>query len=431
MMPSPDPLARQETLDDVRSVRPDNMTTDPAGNAPGESDLEGALGDGDTVKMPAWRPPAPEISDNEGQETVRIAALGKDHPFDAAVNNGPATVKLPALDPAPAPAAPAQWPHHAEDQDTARVPAAPRTETAEAPVGGPASEAPLPAGMRLGDYTLVRMIGEGSMARVYEAEHSRIGRKVALKVLRSEAAKNATTVKRFIDEARAVNRVRHAGVVQVTDLVEFSDVAPFCVMELLEGEDLASLIERRGRVATSKLITIASAVAETVAALHTAGIVHRDLKPQNIFVGETGGHLRVTLLDLGTAKVTDESRGFTPAHETAQGTIVGTPAYMAPEQAVGQPADERVDVYALGVVMYEMATGRLPFEGNNLTELLFAQATTRPDHVNDTPGVDVPAELDELVLRCLSREPANRPANMRELANALDNLSLVAATWLG
>ncbi|HEY4222617.1 MAG TPA: protein kinase, partial [Myxococcota bacterium] len=247
----------------------------------------------------------------------------------------------------------------------------------------------------------------GAMGRVYRAQHATIGRNVALKVLNRDRAENPLAVERFFAEAQAVNRIRHAGIVEVTDL--FTHAGTSCiVMELLEGHTLTDAMSQR--LSPAQAVAIAAQIADALAAAHAAGVVHRDLKPDNVFLVDGA----VKVLDFGVAKL---SYANMPSGKTAEGTILGTPAYMAPEQLSCKPVDERVDVYALGVVLYQMVTGSLPFTGDSFGELVVKHLTVPPRPARTL--AQMPAALDALILAMLGKDPAQRPQSMREVKERL------------
>ncbi|WP_373048658.1 serine/threonine-protein kinase [Vulgatibacter sp.] len=267
-------------------------------------------------------------------------------------------------------------------------------------------------GLVLGSYRLVELIGEGGMGRVYLAEHTRLGRKVALKMLKPELASNPQAVKRFFAEARAVNLLAHENVVEITDF--FEGEAPedpkFFIMELLRGQSLRQLLEHEGALPAVRAAHVGAQLASALGAVHGAGIVHRDLKPDNVFLTERGGVRDfVKLLDFGIARHLDPEPGISMAR-TAAGAVVGTPEYMAPEQASGSDTvDHRADVYALGVILYELATGVQPIKGKTFGETLVRQLTFTPP----PPGAGLPSGLpqpfESLVMACLAKAPAERP----------------------
>lgn len=282
-------------------------------------------------------------------------------------------------------------------------------------------DAPLPTGAALGPYRVVRVLGEGGMGRVYLAVHDVIGRRVALKVLRRRQANDPRAVGRFFVEAQLVNRIRHPGIVEVTDLFVVSGM-PCIVMELLEGTTFGAAIDD-GALQLDDVLDVCAQIADALHAAHAAGVIHRDLKPDNVLlVPRTASMARgderrrrfvAKVLDFGIAML-----GGTDGGEA--GGVMGTPEYMAPEQLTGQLVDARADVYALGVSLFHAATGSLPFSGIELRDLVHKQLHCAPPAPSDVG--DVSADLEELILRMMAKSPANRPQTMADVARALRGL---------
>ncbi len=273
-------------------------------------------------------------------------------------------------------------------------------------------EPELPGGALLGSWRVLRPLGEGGMGRVYLAEHTVIGRRAAIKVLKRALSHNAMSVERFFDEARAVNSVHHDGIVDVTDLF-IVDGQPCIVMELLSGETLAARMAH-GPLSTDVIIEIGIAAAEALGAAHAAGIVHRDLKPDNIML-VSSSPLRLKVLDFGVAKLgtTLRERGL-----TAAGAIVGTPEFMAPEQLAGTAVDHRADVYALGIVLFQMLTGTLPFAGRSFGDWVVQHMTVPAPDVRQR-AAQVPGPLASLIASMLEKDRDARPASMAIVVDAL------------
>jgi len=272
----------------------------------------------------------------------------------------------------------------------------------------------------VGAYRLLSLLGEGGMGRVYLAEHVKLGRRVALKMLRSEFANNPNAVRRFFDEARAVNQIRHDNIIEVTDFVEgVGGGESYFIMELLVGTDLAQL-QLSGPLSLPRVLHIARQVCSALAAAHDAGIVHRDLKPENVFiVNRSSDSEFVKILDFGVAKLTD------PLHaiqgQTQAGAILGTPEYMSPEQAGGTAVDHRTDIYAFGVILYELVAGRRPFSGDSFGEYVIAHlsmAPTAPSQLSSTSQA-IPEALEALIMQCLAKPPPARPQTMRDVGDRL------------
>ena len=275
-------------------------------------------------------------------------------------------------------------------------------------------------GVVLGDYRIHKLLGEGGMGRVYLAEHMLLGRRVALKKLRSEFGGNREAVRRFFSEARAVNRIAHENIIEITDFSDDED-GSYYIMELLEGDTLEQVQERDGVLPLMRVIPIAIQVASALKAVHRAGIVHRDLKPENIFLaqGKVGGDF-VKLLDFGVAKLTAEDSTIS-VNSTQQGAILGTPEYMSPEQASGKDIDERSDIYSFGVILFEMVTGGRPFEADNFGEIVIKHVTYPVPSPNAWPGRPylIPDELEQLITTCLAKQPGDRLGSMSEVELSL------------
>lgn len=282
-------------------------------------------------------------------------------------------------------------------------------------------------GETFGSYEAVRLLGEGSMGQVYLARHKKLGRQVALKKMRPDHARNGELVKRFFQEARTVNEINHEHIVEIFDFVEDVDAKGeqrvFCVMELLSGASLTELA-RSEQLSLRRIVNISRQIASALGAAHRVGVVHRDIKPDNVFVTERSGISDfVKVLDFGVAKLV-VPLSDAPKVGTMEGAIIGTPAYMAPEQASGAGTDFRADIYALGVVMYELLSGRLPFTGTLFGQLVVQIMTQAPPPLpSSTPsGEPIPPALAEVAMRCLAKKPEERPQSMAEVAGELSKL---------
>jgi serine/threonine-protein kinase len=273
-------------------------------------------------------------------------------------------------------------------------------------------------GRSIGNYKIVRAIGEGGMGTVYLAEHPMIGKRVAVKMLRPDLGTDPGLVSRFFQEARAVNEIRHPNIVDISDFGSTEDGIVYFVMELLEGRSLRDRLNAEGPLPIDDAVTVSRQVCDALAAAHRAGIVHRDLKPDNIFLlADPTGALRSKLFDFGVAKLLGEQEKQV-GHKTIAGSVVGTPFYMSPEQALCQDVTAAADIYAMGVVMFEMVTGRVPFEATQLVLLLNA-ILKQPAPPASQLRPDVPAFLDRLILRCLEKDPGARPRTMEEMVALL------------
>jgi serine/threonine-protein kinase len=275
-------------------------------------------------------------------------------------------------------------------------------------------------GEALGNYTVTAKLGSGTMGVVFRAEHGRIARTAAIKVLIPELAQNASAVQRFFTEARATSLIRHPGIVDVFDCDVDAAGHAYIVMEHLDGETLADRLRRTERLAWTEACEIARQVAEAIAAAHDRGIVHRDLKPENVFLvrdpAAAGRVAAVKVLDFGIAKLLAADAS---ARLTMRGMVLGTPEYMAPEQCGGsEEIDERADVYALGCILFEMLSGGPPFMAEAIQELLAAHLYRAVPSIGEqVPGL--PAWLADLVTRMLAKRREDRPPSMQGVAGAL------------
>ena len=280
----------------------------------------------------------------------------------------------------------------------------------------------LAAGTRLAHYEIVGLLGAGGMGEVYRAKDTKLQREVALKVLPPDTAANPERRQRFEREARAVAALNHPNIVTIHSVDEV-DGRLFLTMELVDGQPLSELI-RPGGLPIDQLLAIATPLADAVSAAHARGITHRDLKPANVMVTSTR---QVKVLDFGLAKlldpslVTDSMATEAPQVITGQGKILGTIAYMAPEQAEGKPVDARSDIFSLGVMLYEMATGERPFKGDTSVSTLAAIMRDTPKPVTEVNPA-IPKELGRVIRRALSKDPERRQQTGKDLRNELDDL---------
>jgi serine/threonine-protein kinase len=259
-------------------------------------------------------------------------------------------------------------------------------------------------GMMVGEYRIESKLGEGGMGCVYGAIHPVIAKRAAIKILHPEFSAKPDIVERFIQEARSVNQIGHPNIVDIFSFGALPDGRPYLAMEYLNGESLRTRLRRR-RLPMREVFDVVETISNALAAAHGAGIVHRDLKPDNIFLVEgTWGGARVKLLDFGVAKLLGDDK---PIH-TRTGNLLGTPAYMSPEQARGRAVDHRTDIYALGALFFEMLTGALPFPAKNTADMLSSHLHTPPPSPR-TRNSTVPPELDRLVLAMMAKDPNARP----------------------
>jgi serine/threonine-protein kinase len=278
-------------------------------------------------------------------------------------------------------------------------------------------------GQTIGNYLVTQKLGEGGMGSVYLAEHPSIGKKVALKVLHPEFSTDQEVTARFFHEAKAVNDIGHPNIV---DIVDFGVLQPgggrehlvYFIMEYLAGLTLSQMIRAEAPLAPERALGIALQVADALAASHKCGIIHRDLKPDNIILTQRGRERDfVKLLDFGIAKLT--SGGAVGSHRTRTGIVMGTPAYMSPEQCEGRndKVDWRTDVYALGIVLYEMLTGRVPFQGDGYGEILVQHLTRPPVPISQIRML--PAHVEVVVLKALEKRADLRYPTMEEFMRAM------------
>ncbi len=257
------------------------------------------------------------------------------------------------------------------------------------------------AGEVLGEWRIERQIGAGGMGAVYAAVHTVIGKRAALKVIRGRMAECPHAAERFLQEARVVNQIRHPNIVDIFQIGQLADGRPYLVMELLHGETLGDRIDR-SRVPATEAIDMLLQICEALGAAHACGVIHRDLKPDNVFLcGD-----QVKLLDWGIAKLLVQPPGA--PNVTDAGTMVGTPRYLAPEQARNQPVDERSDVYSLGCIAHELFLEAPPFTADNVADLLVAHLT-QPVAPPSEVWPDIPPALERVILGMLEKDAALRP----------------------
>jgi len=288
------------------------------------------------------------------------------------------------------------------------------------PEAGGSSEPDLTQQLIAGRYRATRLLGEGGMGVVYAAVDERLEKPVAIKVLKEEYARRADVVARFTQEAKSAAKIKHENVLQVTDHGKSAEGQHYIAMELLTGTDLADVLQRDGTVAIDRGLDLAVQICRALSAAHEQGVVHRDLKPENVFlIQDSAGREVVKIVDFGIAQLKD-STGDGGKKLTRTGMIFGTPEYMSPEQASGKPIDHRVDIYAVGVILYEMFTGRVPFVGDTfmgvLTQHMFEQP---PPMVQINPSVAVSPDLESVIFKALAKDPGQRYPTMLALADDL------------
>jgi serine/threonine-protein kinase len=263
-------------------------------------------------------------------------------------------------------------------------------------------------------YLVKEVIGRGGMGAVYRAENVRIGKQVAIKILHRGHDPGSSSSKRLYREARLMGSLGHPNIVEIYDLGALDDGAPFQVMELLEGESLAARIRLDGGMPIEESLAIADDVLSALDAAHARGIVHRDLKPDNVFLARKEGRVVTKLLDFGISKtIGDETLSLTKT-----GMVVGTPFYLAPEQARGEDVDQRIDVWAMGVLLYEMLTGVTPFHAENYNKLIVRILTTRPEPPTRRRPALAPI-VEEVILTALAHDRAQRYRDASAMREAL------------
>jgi len=287
-------------------------------------------------------------------------------------------------------------------------------------------------GAQLGEYLVQERLGAGGMGVVYGGIQPMIGKRVAIKVLQWDLARNPEEAQRLLAEARLVNAIRHRGIVDIFSSGELPDGRHYLVMELLEGDPLDKVIADRAPLAVNEVLQILEEVCDALAAAHGAGVIHRDLKPNNIFfVNPQHGARYCKLLDFGLAKKSLNAGG--KAAQTRASMVVGTPYYMAPEQARGEPVSPQTDLYSMGVMSFEMLTGKLPFDAPTPFEVITMHLNSPAPLVSSLER-SVPPDLDEIIAQMLNKVPSQRPPSAeyvrRELAHIKNRLQ-TDATHVG
>ncbi len=273
-----------------------------------------------------------------------------------------------------------------------------------------------------GRYRLERVLGRGGMGTVYAARHLTVEEACAIKLLRPALDDGGQALARFEREVRAASSLGNEHIVDVFDFCKTSDGLAFLAMELLDGCDLGEVLARHGRLSLHRTASIVLQTCEALDAAHGAGIVHRDLKPENIFlVARPENPEFVKVVDFGLAKFSDtEQQGDSSRKLTKTGMIFGTPQYMSPEQCMGRTVDARADVYALGLIFYELLVGRVPFDADSFMGIVSQHLIDPPPPMRALcPELDVPESVELLVYRCLEKKPASRPQSMMELRDEL------------
>jgi serine/threonine protein kinase len=290
--------------------------------------------------------------------------------------------------------------------------AAPAQSTA--PLGGRLPADALAEGVKIGEYRVERLLGEGGMGQVYAAKQPVIGKRVAIKILKSAFSNDAELVRRFLGEARAVNKIGHPNIIDIFSFGQLPDGRQYFVMEFLEGETLGERILREP-LALDEAKRLLLQACNALEAAHREKVVHRDLKPDNLWIARPKhGESFLKVLDFGIAKLVETEM----VNVTQTGVTMGTPMYMSPEQCIGQNVDHRTDIYAMGAMLYQIFAGRLPFDGRTFAEVVAQQLTAVPQQPSHFRPMS--AALEHLILSCLEKDAAKRPQTAADLGIMLE-----------
>ena len=273
-------------------------------------------------------------------------------------------------------------------------------------------------GTRVGEYEIEGKIGEGAMGTVYRAVHPTIGKHVAVKIMNAKLCRDPGAIERFTREARSVAAIRHPGIVDVFGFGTLDDGRAYLIMDWLDGRSLGARLER-GRLAFDEALDTVDQIARALEAAHDKGIIHRDLKPDNVFLEQVARERPIVrILDFGLAKLAHEEGR---AAMTQTGQLLGTPIYMSPEQCRGKGVDHRTDIYALGCIAYELICGRVPFDADNIAELIAAQLSEQPP-LPRLLWPEIPPQLDGLLFAMLAKDPARRPT-LEQIRQAISTVA--------
>ena len=290
------------------------------------------------------------------------------------------------------------------------------------PVGNPSppSDDPLIGRVLSERYRIIRKIGEGGMGAVYQAEHALIEKKIALKILFQELTRRPDLVARFLQEAKSASRIGHENVIDISDFGQLPDGLVFIAMEYLDGMDLGRALKTQGPLHWNRARPILMQIAKGLRAAHGNGIIHRDMKPENVYLIQREGRPDfVKVLDFGIAKIINPDEADGP-RLTQTGMIFGTPEYMSPEQAQGHPPDHRVDVYAVGCIMYHVLTGSVPFTADSFMGILTKHLLEPPIPPSKRrPDLDILPDVEAVCLKAMEKDRDKRFSDMNELYRAL------------
>jgi serine/threonine protein kinase len=277
----------------------------------------------------------------------------------------------------------------------------------------------LALGAVIGSYRLTKILGGGSVGTVYLGEHIELSKRVAIKILKPELASEVEANSRFLTEAKLIARLRNPSIVDVYDYGFAKDLGRYLTMEYLEGETLDAYLKRHRRLSPYEAMSIGWQILDGLEVAHAVGIIHRDLKPANVHIERRGPNTNTKLLDFGIAKLLDPDAQ--EVFRTQIGTILGSPDYMAPEQAASEELDARADIYSFGVILFELVTGRRPFISNNPIKMMFLQQfEPAPSPSQFAP--DLPKKLEQVILHCLQKVPDDRPQTVSVLKKELEAL---------
>ena len=290
------------------------------------------------------------------------------------------------------------------------------------PVGDPSppTDDPLIGKVLSERYLIVRKIGEGGMGAVYQAQHALIEKKIALKILFQDLTRRPDLIARFLQEAKSASRIGHENVIDISDFGQSPEGLVFIAMEYLDGQDLGKMLKKTGAMDWTRARPILMQIAKGLRAAHSNGIIHRDMKPENIYLIQREGHHDfVKVLDFGIAKIINADEMGGPAL-TQTGMIFGTPEYMSPEQAQGSPPDHRVDIYAVGCIMYHMLTGQVPFTADNFMGILTKHLLEPPVPPRKRrPDLEIPPDVEAICLKAMEKDRDKRYPDMDALYRAL------------
>jgi eukaryotic-like serine/threonine-protein kinase len=272
-----------------------------------------------------------------------------------------------------------------------------------------AEENLLQIGRQIGVYKILKEIGRGGMGEVYLAEDTRLDRKVALKILPPDMAIDHERMRRFMREAKAASAIDHPGIVHIYEINQSGSVH-FIAMQYIEGQTLQSLLNGKP-LSIQEFLNYAVPLTDAISAAHARGITHRDLKPANVMITNKD---EIKLLDFGIARMEKTSDDSTAISTTRSGALLGTVGYMSPEQALGKKIDHRSDIFSIGILFYEMATGRLPFSGETPTQTIDKIIHSQPDAIS-TLNYMVPQDLERIIRKCLEKDPDNRYQSVSKL----------------